>query len=335
MAGHSRQAFEQSGKGLGGPLDSRRNDAAGDDASFEKSEVVAGKVEDLGNGRNVGGSLQVDAGQANHRLVDDAEPRLDRRPGLGEAAGPTDREIDRDVEDARTLGKIHAEEEDVAPSAVRKVHADGRGLSQDGEDRIAQKELGTQAQGIVVRVPGSKHPLVAAHTSDAAADLIGEGLEAERAVAGGQRTGDGGAGAMLSFGGEKDLNGFLKAAFEQVFKTGKWDERGRGRCRKAWNMKAMDGVKKEERPDALVEVVAASAEIVEFAAFGKELVECQAPAQGIEGDIALVPSGGDDCGKAAHEEAPPPIERSSRSAKSSSICQSTSLRSRPLSASAS
>ena len=54
----------------------------GDHPRLEQPQVVAGKVEDLGNRRNIGGSVQVDAGQANDRLVDDAEPCLDWRPGL-------------------------------------------------------------------------------------------------------------------------------------------------------------------------------------------------------------------------------------------------------------
>ena len=73
-----------------------------------------------------------------------------------------------------------------------------------------------------------------------------------------------------------------KRRFKQVFKAGKRDERRRGSCRQAGNMKAMDGVKEEQRPHALVEVVAAAAEAVERLAFGEQLVEREALAQGIE-----------------------------------------------------
>src|SRR5665213_3422909 len=92
----------------------------------------------------------------------------------------------------------------------------------------------------------------------------------------------------------------------------------------------MDGVKKEERPDALVEVVAATAEVVEFPAVLKERLNCGALAQGIQGKIALVFSAGNDAYQVVHEEEPPPFAASSRSARSSSICASTSLRFRPL-----
>jgi hypothetical protein len=56
----------------------------------------------------------------------------------------------------------------------------------------------------------------------------------------------------------------------------------------------MDGIKEEERPDALVEVVATAAEAVERTTFGEELVDGDAVAQGIQRQIALVPAAGDD-----------------------------------------
>ena len=82
IAGLSGEALQQSGERLRCPFDARRDDAAGNDTRFEQSQVVAGKVEDLGDGRNVGGSAQVDAGQADDRLIDHPEPRFDWRPGL-------------------------------------------------------------------------------------------------------------------------------------------------------------------------------------------------------------------------------------------------------------
>jgi hypothetical protein len=54
-------------------------------------------------------------------------------------------------------------------------------------------------------------------------------------------------------------------------------------------MKPMDGVKEEECPDALVEVVAAPSEVVEFPAFFKERVDGGALAQRIQRQIPLVP----------------------------------------------
>src|ERR1035441_9729273 len=97
-------------------------------------------------------------------------------------------------------------------------------------------------------------------------------------------------------------------------------------------MKAMDGVEEEKRPDALVEVVAAAAEVVELPAVFKKQLDCGALAQGIQREIAPVFLAGYDARKVVHEEEPPPFADSSRSARSSSICVSTSLRFRPLGA---
>src|ERR1017187_5658973 len=97
----------------------------------------------------------------------------------------------------------------------------------------------------------------------------------------------------------------------------------------------MDGVKKEERPNALVEVVADAAEVVELPAIFKERLDCGALAQGIQREIALVFSAGNDAYQMIHEEESPPFADSSRSARSSSICVNTSLRFLPLKARAS
>jgi hypothetical protein len=53
-------------------------------------------------------------------------------------------EVDGDVEDVCPLGKVHAEEEDVSPSAVAQVHADGRALMENREaaSSIAMQEFG-------------------------------------------------------------------------------------------------------------------------------------------------------------------------------------------------
>jgi hypothetical protein len=50
VARPSREALQQSCQGLRCTLDSRRNNAACDDTRLEQTKVVAGKVEDLGNG---------------------------------------------------------------------------------------------------------------------------------------------------------------------------------------------------------------------------------------------------------------------------------------------
>ena len=127
----------RSASGSVGAFHARRHDAGGDHGGLQQAQVIAREIEDLGDRGDVGRGLEIDADQAQHRLVDDAEVRFDRR--LGARRRPRTREIDRDVQDPRALGKVHAEEEDVAPAAVRQVHADGRGLAQDRERPAAPR----------------------------------------------------------------------------------------------------------------------------------------------------------------------------------------------------
>ena len=73
---------QQVGQALPGAFHARRHDAGGDHGGLEQPQVVAREVEHLGQAGDVGGGAQVDAGQAQHRLVDDAEVGFDRRAGL-------------------------------------------------------------------------------------------------------------------------------------------------------------------------------------------------------------------------------------------------------------
>ena len=86
QAGAPVRRGEQLGERLAGALHAGRHDAGGDDGGLEQAEVVAGEVEDLGDGGDVGGGLEVDADQAEDRLVDDAEVGLDGRRGAAGVA---------------------------------------------------------------------------------------------------------------------------------------------------------------------------------------------------------------------------------------------------------
>ena len=107
----------------------------GDDRGLQQAEIVAAEIEHLVELAHLGRGLEVHAGEADDGLVDDAEVRLDRRARLGIAA--VHAEVDGDVEHPRALGKIHAEEENVAPAAVGEVHAHRGALAQDGLRRVA------------------------------------------------------------------------------------------------------------------------------------------------------------------------------------------------------
>ena len=114
-----------------------RNDAAGDDRRLEQAEVIFGEIEHVGQVRDVGGGAEVHAGQAQHRFIHHAQIGFDRRPRGGIA--PMHAEVDRDVQHLRALGIIHAEKENVAPAAMRQVHAHRGAFAQDRVGAVARR----------------------------------------------------------------------------------------------------------------------------------------------------------------------------------------------------
>ena len=70
---------------------------------------------------------------------------------------------------------------------------------------------------MVGRMANAKHPLVAPQRPHTAADLIGERLQAEFAVADRQSTRQGIGGPMVGLILEEGLDRFLKPAVEQEF----------------------------------------------------------------------------------------------------------------------
>src|SRR5208283_2699762 len=130
MAGQSDEAIEQRFERFGGTFEAGRDEPGRDDGGFEQAEVILREVEDFGDGADVGAAAQVDAGEAEHGFIDDAEVGFDRGT-RGCRAGSTDAEIDRDIQNARALRKIHTEEEDIAPAAMAEIHADGGSFGQD------------------------------------------------------------------------------------------------------------------------------------------------------------------------------------------------------------
>ena len=58
-------------------------------------------------------------------------------------------------------GEIHAEEEDVAPAAVRKIHPHWSGFMKERiESGCFLEQCGYNAQWMVGWMPGPEHPLV-------------------------------------------------------------------------------------------------------------------------------------------------------------------------------
>lgn len=89
-----------------------------------------------------------------------------------------DGEVDGDVDDASSLWEVHAEEENIGPRGVGKIHADGRAFAEYGKEIVGEtEEFGAYSQRVVGGVSHAEHPLVATHGADGFADLVGESLE--------------------------------------------------------------------------------------------------------------------------------------------------------------
>ncbi len=138
-------------------------------------------------------------------------------------------------------------------------------------------------------------------------------------------------GPVRGLRGEEDIDGLFEPALEQAGVAGEGDGGAGGGFRPQGHVEAVDGVEEEEGAHALVEVVAGAAEAVEGLAFGGELGERHAAAEGVQGLVARLAGRGDDADEPAHERLP----TTSRSARSSRSWASTWARSCPLSARAS
>src|SRR5260370_13989162 len=217
---------------------------------------------------------------------------------------------------------------------MSQVHADGCSLTQDGEDRCVVEKLGTESQRVIGGMSGAEHPLVATYAAHATAHLVGQRLEGERAIAGGEGAGYGGAGTALGLRGQEEIDGLFEAALEQVGISGEGNRRGRCGGGTQRNVEAVNGVQEKERAHAFVQVVAGAAEAIKRLALGDQLFERGGGARGIERAIAPLAICRNHLGEQAHWRFPPTAARDSRSARRSSIWESTCARSCPLRASA-
>ena len=161
------QHAEDRGEILVRALEARGNQAGGDDRRLQQAKVISAKVEQFRDGTHIGGGLQVDADQAQHRFVDHPQAGFDRR--LRTARRAVQREIDRDVQHPGAFRGVHAEEEDVAPAGVRQIHADGGSLAQDrvGVAGSPCQQFRPDAQRMILGRPGAKHPAVPGHAANA------------------------------------------------------------------------------------------------------------------------------------------------------------------------
>ncbi len=111
----------------------------------------------------------------------------------GRSVAPVHSQVDRDVQDPRAFGKIHPQEEDVGPSAVREVQPHRRPLDQDRKQRpvrLAQQEPRMDPQRMFFGTADPKHPAVSLAASHRPAHLVGQRLKRDLLVGPRQRAGD-------------------------------------------------------------------------------------------------------------------------------------------------
>ena len=267
---------------LAGAFNARRHDARRDDRRLEQAQIIAGEIEHLGELADVRAGAQVDAGQAQNRFVNDAQIGFHRRARRGVPAMHA--QIDGNIQHPRAFGKIHAQEKNVAPAAVAEVHAHRRALAQNrvAAIGIAPQQFRAQTQRMVRRMPHAKHPLIAADGAHAAPHLVGERLKREPLIGRRQRAGDGVAGAFGLLRGEKFFNRLGKPAVQQVLETRERNQAALTDARFERQMEPVNGVKKKQRPDALVKIVAAPPKGVEFGAGRHQFFPGRRAADGIE-----------------------------------------------------
>ena len=145
---------------------------------------------------DIGGRAQIDTGQPQERLFNDAQVSFHWR--LRSAVASVNAKIDRHIQDARAFGKIHAQKKNVTPPAMGQVHAYGRPLAKNGEPAVftSLEQFGPDAQRLILRMAHAKHPLVAAHRTHTATDLVGQSLKRQPMISRRQGAGNGIARAL-------------------------------------------------------------------------------------------------------------------------------------------
>ena len=106
---------------------------------------------------------------------------------------PANGQINRRIDHLGPFGIVHAQEKDIAPAAVRKIHADRRPLAQDRITvrlRIDPQQLRANLQRKIGRMSGAEHPLITSDRTNTATDLVCQSLERQPVIGLAQRTGE-------------------------------------------------------------------------------------------------------------------------------------------------
>ena len=324
--GCSSELRQEIGERLLRALHAGWNDARCDHTGLQQSQVVARKIEDLGQSRDVHRCAEIDAGQPQNWSFDDAEigfHRGSRRIGIRTA----NREIHRDIQYAGAFREIHSEEEDVAPAAMSKIHADRSAFAKHREDSIHRaRQSPHHLQRVVGGMAGARHPLIAANGAHAAPDLRGQGLEGEPVIGGSERAG----GRCVHAFREKQVDRLIKAAVENLLESREADWAPIRHAIPKRKVEAVNGVKEKLRANPFVEIAALAPEPVERSRFGDEVRQRSRHAERIEGTITYRRRRRrDDVDEFTHAVA---VASMALTASNSSNCASTSCRSRPASA---
>ena len=173
--------------------------------------------------------------------------------GLGMPAPRTLRSIETFSTRAPSGKSMPRKKMSLQPLWVRSMRTGVVSRRMGNRPPVCCEQFGAEAQRIIGGMAGAEHPLIAAHGAHAAAHLSGEGLEAEAVIGGGQRAGDGGAGAVGGLRREEDLDGFFEAALQQVIVAAKGMRAWRADAGLEGQVEAVDGVEEKQGADAFVE----------------------------------------------------------------------------------
>ena len=218
--------------------------------------------------------LQVHADQAQHRLIDDAKPRFH---GRLRGAGAAHAQVNRDVEHAGAFRENPCPERRCrsnrcgsGPCAPAWLRA---GWERVDSRRRAVSSSGRMRRGASSGMGGAEHPLIAAHRAHTAPHLVGQSLKTQRAIARGQRAGNGGARTLRGLGRQERYQSLPRTgASEDWCSRRKEFGDARRRCPPDGNVKAVYRVQEKERAHTLVEVVTGAPETVERLAFGQQIL---------------------------------------------------------------
>ena len=361
-------AFEERRQVFARSLHTRGHDPGRDHRRLQEAEIVAGKIKHLREIGDLGRCAQVHAREPQHGFVDHPQVGFDRR--LWGRIATMYGEVDRHVEHPRPLGKVHPEEEDVAPPGMREIHPDGRRFPKHRIHARAIRpdgRLGEQfrpdAQGVIGGMANAKHPLVAAKAADAPPHLIGQRLEPEIAIRCREGAGDRVRRSVGFLRRKESLDRLLEPPVQQMLVALVGNQRGIEMadptalslrkpnrvsdsafrkpnrvsdgdlpCQPCRHVKPVDRVEKKQCPHAFVEVAAFAAKPLERGALPEQLLERSPSTHGLH---RLIPrgrvGGGDDRDEPRWHGGGHGQRACGCRARSSTICARISVRSWPAS----